>query len=63
MLIARLLIFATLGIALIALVIYMRTGDVRYKRLAVILIKWTIFAAFGFFAVLIGLNLFDAPGR
>ena len=62
MLIARLLIFATLGIALIALVIYMRTGDVRYKRLAVVLIKWIIFAALGFFAVLIGLNLSDAPG-
>jgi hypothetical protein len=62
MLIARLLIFATLGIALLALVIYMRTGDVRYKRLAVVMIKWTILAALGFFAVLIGLNLSDTSG-
>lgn len=32
---------------------YAGTGDARYKRYGLVLLKWTLIAAFGFFAVLI----------
>ena len=54
MLIARLLVFGSLGLALLALLVYMITGDLRYRRFGVILLKWTILAGVGFFVVLIG---------
>lgn len=60
MLIARLLVFGSLGLALLALLVYMITGDVRYRRFGVILLKWTILAGVGFFIVLIGMNMWDA---
>lgn len=53
MLIARLL-FGLLAVAsVICFVAYMRTGDPRWRRFGVVIIKWTLIAAFGFFAVLI----------
>ena len=60
MLIARLLVFGSLGLALLALLVYMITGDLRYRRFGVILLKWTILAGVGFFVVLIGMNIWDA---
>ena len=60
MLIARLLVFGSLGLALLALLAYMITGDLRYRRFGVILLKWTILAGVGFFVVLIGMNIWDA---
>ena len=60
MLIARLLVFGSLGLALLALLVYMITGDLRYRRFGVILLKWTILAGVGFFIVLIGMNMWDA---
>jgi len=60
MLIARLLVFGSLGLALLALLAYMVTGDLRYRRFGVILLKWTILAGVGFFVVLIGMNIWDA---
>ena len=60
MLIARLLVFGSLGLSLLALLVYMITGDLRYGRFGVILLKWTILAGVGFFAVLIGMNIWDA---
>lgn len=60
MLIARLLVFGSLGLALLALLVYMITGDLRYRRFGVILLKWTILPGVGFFVVLIGMNIWDA---
>jgi hypothetical protein len=38
-------------------VYYIATGQERFKRLGVIILKWTVFAALGFFAVLIATRL------
>lgn len=32
---------------------YAATGEPRYKRFGLVILKWTLIAAFGFFAVLI----------
>ena len=34
-------------------VLYAATGQARYKTLGLMVLKWTLFAGFGFFAVLI----------
>ncbi|WP_332777264.1 hypothetical protein [Polaromonas sp.] len=39
--------------AAVAFVFYASTGQARYRRLGLIILKWTLIAAFGFFAVLI----------
>ncbi len=53
MLIARLL-FGLLAVAsVLCFVAYIRSGDPRWRRRGVLIIKWTLVAAFGFFAVLI----------
>lgn len=33
--------------------LYLGTGQARFKRLGLVIFKWTLIAAFGFFAVLI----------
>ncbi|MFY7905875.1 MAG: hypothetical protein ACOVO0_07010 [Burkholderiaceae bacterium] len=35
------------------LVFYVATGDVRYRRLGIMIMKWAVLAALGFFAVLV----------
>ena len=57
MIIARFLVSGALGFSLLGLVMYMLTGDKRFQRAALLVLKWTLFASLGFFAVLIGLNL------
>jgi len=47
---AILLLLITAGV-LFAL--YAGTGDAKFKRHGLIVLKWTLIAAFGFFAVLI----------
>ncbi len=44
-----LLLLASGGLFLI----YAVTGQARYKKLGLIVLKWTLLAGFGFFAVLI----------
>jgi len=39
-------------------VFYVGTGQMRYRRLGWIVLKWTLVAAFGFFAVLIAERVF-----
>ena len=39
-------------------VFYVGTGQVRYRRFGWIVLKWTLLAAFGFFAVLIAERAF-----
>ncbi len=38
--------------------LYAATGQVKYRRLGWIVLKWTLLAAFGFFAVLIAERVF-----
>jgi len=53
MLFLRWVVFALLAVSVVCFVIYLSSGDVRYRRLGVVIMKWTILAALGFFAVLI----------
>ena len=53
MLIARWLVLLLLGAGLVCLALYLGTGQVRYRVLGVRLVKWTVIAGLGFFAVLI----------
>jgi hypothetical protein len=53
MLILRWLIFALLLASLLSFVFFAFTGDARYKRRGLFILKWTISAALAFFAVLI----------
>jgi hypothetical protein len=47
---AILLLLLTAGVLF---AFYTGTGEVRYRRLGLVVLKWTLIAAFGFFAVLI----------
>lgn len=53
MLLARSLIFILLLSAGISFALYAYTGQPRFKRYGLAVLKWTLLAAFGFFAVLI----------
>ncbi len=53
MLLFRWAIFFLLIAAGVMFAFYVGTGQPRYKRLGLITLKWTLIAAFGFFAVLI----------
>ncbi|SFD85797.1 hypothetical protein [Paracidovorax konjaci] len=44
-----LLLLLTAGVSF---VLYMATGQARYKRFGVAIVKWTVISAFAFFAVL-----------
>ncbi|NML84765.1 hypothetical protein [Polaromonas sp.] len=53
MLLFRWLILLFLLAAVVSFMFYAGTGQVRFKRFGLIVLKWTLIAAFGFFAVLI----------
>jgi len=53
MLIFRWIVLLLLAAGLVCLALYLGTGDVRYRVYAVRIVKWTVVAALGFFAVLI----------
>ncbi len=53
MLLFRWLILVLLLAAAVCFVFYAGTGQVRFKRWGLLTLKWTLIAAFGFFAVLI----------
>lgn len=53
MLLFRWLIFLLLIGAAVCFAFYVGTGQVRYRRWGLVTLKWTLIAAFGFFAVLI----------
>jgi hypothetical protein len=53
MLLFRWAIFFLLLAAGVLFAFYAGTGQARYKRLGLITLKWTLIAAFGFFAVLV----------
>jgi hypothetical protein len=49
----RWLIFMLLLGAAVSFAFYAATGQQRFKRYGLVVLKWTLIAAFGFFAVLI----------
>lgn len=53
MLLFRWLILMLLLGAVVSFVFYTATGQPRFKRYGLLTLKWTLIAAFGFFAVLI----------
>ena len=53
MLLFRWAILLLLLSAVVAFVFYAGTGQARFKRAGLTILKWTLIAAFGFFAVLI----------
>ena len=53
MLIFRWIVMMLLAAGLVSLAMYLGTGQARYKVFAVRIVKWTVIAALGFFAVLI----------
>ena len=53
MLLFRWLILLLLLGAVVSFSFYAGTGQPRYKRFGLLVLKWTLIAAFGFFAVLV----------
>ena len=53
MLLFRWLILLFLLAAVVLFIFYASTGQARFKRYGLVILKWTLIAAFGFFAVLI----------
>ena len=53
MLLFRWLILFLLLAAVVCFAFFVGTGDVRFKRYGLVVLKWTLIAAFGFFAVLV----------
>ena len=53
MLLFRWLILLFLLAAVVSFMFYAGTGQPRFKRFGLIILKWTLIAGFGFFAVLI----------
>ena len=49
----RVLVLLMLLASVMLFLLYAVTGQARYKKFGLILLKWTLLAGFGFFAVLI----------
>lgn len=58
MLLFRWAILLLLLVAGVSFACYAATGQLKYRRFGWILLKWTLLAAFGFFAVLIAERAF-----
>ncbi|WP_171016096.1 hypothetical protein [Ramlibacter sp. 2FC] len=57
MLLFRWAVLMLLLAAAVSFAFYAGTGQARYRRMGLVILKWTLIAAFGFFAVLILENL------
>ena len=53
MLLFRWLVLLLLLAAVVSFMFYAGTGQIRFKNFGLVILKWTMIAAFGFFAVLI----------
>ncbi len=53
MLIFRLVFGLLLVAGLLCFALYIGTGQVAWRHRGIVIVKWTVLAAFGFFAVLI----------
>ena len=52
MLLFRWIVMLLLFVAALCFAFYAGTGQARYKRLGLVILKWTVIAALGFFGVL-----------
>lgn len=57
MIIARVLMFVLLGSCVLSFAMFALTADARYKRFGLTVLKWTVFAGLGFFAILFATQL------
>lgn len=62
MLIARWIVLLLLGAAIVCFAFYIGTGQARWRRLGLVIVKWTVIAALGFFVVLVLERLVPAIG-
>lgn len=53
MLIARGIVLLLLVAAIVCFAMYIGTGQARYRLLGIRIVKWTVVAGLGFFAVLV----------
>lgn len=53
MLVFRLVFGLLLAAGLLSFALYVATGQVVWRRRGIVIVKWTIVAALGFFAVLV----------
>ena len=53
MLIFRWIILLLLVAGALSLAMYIGTGQARWRRVGILIIKWTVIAGLGFFAVLV----------
>lgn len=53
MLIFRWILLLLLVAGVLCFAMYIGTGQLRYRSLGLLIVKWTVIAALGFFAVLI----------
>ncbi len=53
MLLFRWLILLLLLGAIVSFAFFVATGQQRFKTIGMVIVKWTLIAAFGFFAVLV----------
>jgi hypothetical protein len=53
MIVFRWLLFLLLIAAIVCFGVYIGTGQVRFRTLGLTILKWTVIAALGFFAVLL----------
>jgi hypothetical protein len=53
MLLFRWLLLLLLLAAIVSFMFYAGTGQAKFRRYGLVILKWTLIAAFGFFAVLI----------
>ena len=53
MLIFRWVVLLLLVAGALSLAMYVGTGEVRWRNLGIRIVKWTVIAALGFFAVLV----------
>ena len=53
MLVARWIVGLLLVAGIVCFAVYLATGQQRYRSLGILLVKWTVIAGLGFFAVLI----------
>lgn len=53
MLFFRWVVLLLLLVVVVSFVLYAGTGQLRFRRFGLTVLKWTLIAAFGFFAILI----------
>ena len=53
MLLFRWLVLLLLLAAIVSFMFYAGTGQARFKRYGLVILKWTLIAAFGFFGILV----------